>query len=81
MPTTGSSSVDPLPEKGLEELESRMAFLDHLVEQLNEVVSRQDRELLDLKRRLANTETRLKDLGESMAAQGSGGGDEIPPHY
>ena len=65
----------------LEELESRLAFLDDLVESLNQVVARQDRELIDLKRRLANTENRLEDIGESAATGAPSAGHEVPPHY
>ena len=65
----------------LDDIESRVAFLDHLVEQINAVVVRQDRELLDLKRRLVSTENRLKDLGESMANPAASSEHEVPPHY
>ena len=51
----------------LDELESRQAFQDDLIESLNQVVARQDRE--------------LADLAEAASLPGSGDGHEVPPHY
>jgi SlyX protein len=65
----------------LEELESRLAFQDELVERLNEVVVRQDRLIADLQLRLSNLEKRTADLAESATAAGEGAGHEAPPHY
>lgn len=64
----------------LDELESRLAFQDDLIENLNEVVIRQDRELVRLERRVRELETRLKEVAE-LAADPGGAGHEIPPHY
>ena len=65
----------------LEELESRAAFQDDLIESLNQVVARQDRELADLARRVRALETRLAELAEAASQPGAGGGHEVPPHY
>jgi SlyX protein len=65
----------------LDELESRLAFQDDLIESLNQVVARQDRELADLARRVKDLEARLTDLAEAASASGGGGGHEVPPHY
>lgn len=72
----------PVAREGerLEDLEARLAFQDDLIERLNDVVARQDREILALTRRLAALERRLAELGESVAA-GAAGGHEVPPHY
>jgi len=64
----------------VEELESRVAFQDDLIESLNEVVARQDRELVRLKGRLAEMENRLNDL-DTASAGVSPEGHEVPPHY
>lgn len=72
-----SSSVEPR----IDELESRLAFLDDTVEQLNAVVVRQDQEIQLLRQRVSDLVTRLDDLG---GAEGAASGDpqfEIPPHY
>ena len=64
----------------LDDLEARVAFQDDLIERLNDVVARQDREILALTRRVTALEQRLADLDESVAA-GAAGGHEVPPHY
>jgi len=65
----------------LDELESRAAFQDDLIECLNEIVARQDRELADLARRVRDLETRLADLAEAASLPAAAGGHEVPPHY
>ena len=64
----------------LDELESRLAFQDDLIESLNEVVARQDREIALLTQRLADLSTKFEDLAAS-AAPAAGAGHEPPPHY
>jgi SlyX protein len=68
-------------ESRLDEVESRLAFQDDLIESLNRVVARQDLELADLARRLRALEGRLNDLAETASAGGSDAGHEVPPHY
>jgi SlyX protein len=64
----------------VDEMESRLAFQDDLIESLNEVVARQDREILQLTQRLAALEAKIEDL--EAAAPGAGNsGHEPPPHY
>lgn len=65
----------------IEELESRLAFQDDLIESLNEVVARQDRELLRLAQRVAALEERLNDLASVAGGGGESQGHEVPPHY
>lgn len=65
----------------LDELESRLAFQDDLIEHLNEAVIRQDRELGRLERRVRELETRLKEVADLAAAPGGAAGHEVPPHY
>ena len=66
--------------KRLEELESQLAFQDELHAQLNDIVARQDREIIDLKRSVRELSSRLKEVGESMPGE-LAGQDEAPPHY
>lgn len=65
----------------LDELESRVAFQDDLIESLNAVVARQDRELADLRRRVQALEDKLADLAEAASLPGAAPGHEVPPHY
>ena len=63
----------------LEELESRLAFQDDALEQLNDVVARQDRLIAEFQLRLSALEKRIESLAESASVPG--GGHEVPPHY
>ena len=64
----------------VEELESRLAFQDDLIESLNEVVARQDKEIVLLTKRLQELMERLNDL-DSATSGGTPEGHEVPPHY
>jgi len=64
-----------------EELETRLAFQDDLIESLNDVVARQDRELVRLAQRVAALEERLNDLASAAGEGGQVQGHEVPPHY
>ena len=64
-----------------DELESRLAFLDDTVEQLNSVIARQDRDISLLQQQLSEWIAKLADLGGSASDEGGGSQHEIPPHY
>ena len=66
-------------EERLEDVESQLAFLDELVERLNDVVARQDLELIELKRQVGLLSERLMEIGQ--AVPGAAQQDETPPHY
>ena len=68
------------PTERIDELESRLAFQDDLIESLNDVVASQDRLLHDLGKRVRQLEAKLEDLAEA-APGGAGEGHEPPPHY
>jgi SlyX protein len=61
------------------ELESRTAFQDDLIESLNEVVTRQDRELAMLTLRVQELASKLNEIGEAAASPSPE--SEVPPHY
>jgi SlyX protein len=67
-------------EKRLDELESRIVFQDDLIESLNEVIARHDREIISISGQLKALFTRISDLADT-AAPGASAEDEIPPHY
>ena len=64
-------------EARLTELEGRYAFLDDLVNQLDEVISRQQRSIEELRLQLQHT----RDLLARGQAHDAGPMDERPPHY
>ncbi len=65
----------------IDEVESRLAFQDDLIEKLNEVITRQDRELLQLTQRLNELEAKLNDIAKTAALPQAMPGEEVPPHY
>ena len=67
-------------EKRLVELESRIVFQDDLIESLNEVIARHDREISTMTGQLKALFSRMSDLADT-AAPGASAEDEIPPHY
>ena len=69
----------PPDSERIDELESRVAFQDDLIESLNEIVARQDREILLLSKRVADLESKVEDI--AAAAPAAGDGHEPPPHY
>lgn len=65
---------------GMEKLEEQIAHLTRTVEELSDVIARQDTELVLLKRRVQMLLEREAD----RESAGSGGvvlGNERPPHY
>ena len=63
-----------------EKIEERLAHLERLAEDLNDVVARQTREIDVLTRRVQM----LMEREAAREAEGGGGvvlGDERPPHY
>ena len=68
-------------EGRLEELESRVAFQDDLIENLNQVVARQDREILQIRQEIAELKARFRELDDAASSAGSASGFEVPPHY
>ncbi len=65
----------------LDELESRLAFQEDLIESLNETVVRQDRDIARLQLKVKTLAEKLEDLGEAAAMPGAAPGHEVPPHY
>jgi len=75
------SGQAPDIQSRMDELESRLAFQDDLIEKLNEVIARQDREMLSLAQKLRELDGKINDLLASATAPGGSSEHEIPPHY
>jgi SlyX protein len=63
----------------IDELESRLAFQDDVIEALNTVVSRQDHDLAMLTLRLQELSAKINEISEAAAAASTE--SEAPPHY
>ncbi|GAA0505249.1 MULTISPECIES: SlyX family protein [Pigmentiphaga] len=66
----------PAPQR-LMEVEIKLAFMEDLVEQLNELVYRQQQQIDALARELA----RVREQSAQGPAAPASLRDEIPPHY
>jgi SlyX protein len=64
----------------LEQLEIKMAFLEHANSELSDVVVRQQRDIDTLREQIAALAARFQALRESDATPRSAE-DERPPHY
>jgi SlyX protein len=68
-----------MSEERFIELESRIAYQDQVLHELNEVVTDQQAQLMQLKELYRSLVDRVRALGEGMPAGDPG--DERPPHY
>ena len=66
-------------ENRLIELETRLAFQDHTLQELNTVIVRQQQEIAALTREIENLKAQFKTLAPELVA--SRGDDTPPPHY
>ena len=63
------------------ELESRLAFQEHSLNELNEVVTAQQEQIDALRAALQLLESRLSLLAAQAGEPSAKPEDEIPPHY
>jgi len=62
----------------LDELESRLAFQDDVIEKLDSVVTRQNLEILRLTESLNDLKEALKEVATAVPGSAE---SEAPPHY
>lgn len=69
----------PSDEHRLMDLEVKVSFMDDLVEQLNDIVARQQLQLDRLVREVVQLQHQLQDAGSGSTSRNLR--DELPPHY
>ena len=62
----------------IDALEMRLAYQDRMLEDLNETIARQWKEIDGLNRQIARLDDQLREV---QASAGPGEGSEPPPHY
>jgi len=77
-PFAGAPSTPDATDHRLTELEIKASFNEDLLEQLNEVVIRQQRQIDALARQLGDLRAQLPEAGSGAFPRA---GDDLPPHY
>ena len=67
-----------MTEDRLVEMETRLAYQDHLVEELNKLVYEQDKRIQKLEETCKQLSKQFTDLSGALPA---GESDDPPPHY
>ena len=69
-------------EQQIEELQIKLSFQEDILKQLDDVVSSQGRELLQLKSEIRNVKQELRDVLQNHGTPENGPiENELPPHY
>nr|WP_324259466.1 SlyX family protein [Cellvibrio fontiphilus] len=68
-------------EEQLIDVQTRVAYQEDTLAKLNEVITRQDAEIIQLKQQLRLLMQRIDELSQSTAQPGGELVDERPPHY
>ena len=68
-----------MSEERLVEIETKMAHQEYLLNELNDVVAKQQEFIMQLEERFGTLADRLRSISDALPAAGSG--DERPPHY
>jgi SlyX protein len=68
-----------MSEERFIDLESRLAYQEQLLNELNDVVTEQQARIMQLDELCKSLITRVRSMGDAMPA--SDPGDERPPHY
>lgn len=68
-------------EEQLIDLQTRVAYQEDTLTQLNDVITRQDAEIVQLKQQLRLVAQRLDELSSNPAQADGEIVDERPPHY
>ncbi len=63
------------------ELEEKFAHLDHLVEDLNNVIFRQMQKIGELEEMIKHLSGQLKQINDKQGVETTQAIDERPPHY
>ena len=72
------NTSDTRVQERLNELEIKASFTEDLVEQLNQIIIRQQQDLDALARQMAQLRERLSEPGAGLLRNTR---DELPPHY
>ena len=68
-----------MSEQRFVDIETKLAHQEHLVLELNDVITKQQEKIMRLEALCDSIIERVRSLSETAPA--ASGGDEVPPHY
>ena len=68
-----------MSDERLVDIETKLAYQDHLMIELNDVITNQQERIMKLEELCASLVKRVRSIGESMPDSASS--EEPPPHY
>ena len=68
-----------MSDERLVDIETKLAHQDHLMTQLNDVITNQQEQIMKLEELCASLVERVRSIGDSMPDSASP--EEPPPHY
>ncbi len=68
-------------QQQIENLETKIAFQDDAIEQLNQVITKQDAIIRKMEEKFLAIGEKLQDMQSQMPDKPFNPADELPPHY
>jgi len=68
-----------MSEERLVDIETQLAHQEHLLIELNDVITKQQEKIMQLEELCGSLVDRVRSIGEALPGEGSG--NEVPPHY
>lgn len=74
------STLDSLQNQ-IDELQSKVAFQDDTIDQLNRIVTKQDEVIRLLQSKFSIIGDKIQDIESNLPNKAFNPNDEVPPHY
>ena len=68
-----------MSEERLVDIETKLAHQEHLLIELNDVITKQQEKIMQLEELCGSLVDRVRSIGEALPGDESG--SEVPPHY
>jgi SlyX protein len=68
-----------MTEQRFVDIETKLAHHEHLVFELNDVITKQQEKIMQLEELCGSLVDRVRSISEALPGEGTG--NEIPPHY
>jgi len=68
-----------MSDERLVDIETKLAHQEHLLIELNGVITKQQEKIMQLEELCGSLVDRVRSIGEALPEEGTG--NEVPPHY